>query len=76
VSRTDATTSAATSRQRTARIAWVAHHAQAKEKNGSSKTAGTPVRDRSPHSDRRAIGLGASIVGPERLACGGDPAAP
>ena len=56
MSRTNATTSAATSRQRTAGIARVAHHAQAKEKMAQPR----------PQARRCATGARTAIV--ERLA--------
>ncbi len=46
-------------------------------KNGSSKTAGTPVRDSGRHGGRRAIGPGAGTVGPRAAGIRrGPPAAP
>jgi polyhydroxyalkanoate synthase len=67
VSRSDATTSSCNRPPANRRDRVGSTPRPRLRKNGSSKTAGTPVRDRSRHGGRRAIGSGASIVGPRAV---------
>jgi hypothetical protein len=60
---------AAISRQRTAGIAPVAHHAQAEE-SGSSKTAGTPMRDKSRTAVVEQLARAPALLDPERVTSG------
>jgi hypothetical protein len=77
VSRTDATTSRGNRPRANRRDRAGSTQRPRLRKNGSSKTAGTAVRDRSRHGGRRAIGPGASIVGPRAAGIRrGQPAAP